>query len=851
MSAPPRLLTAFANAVVARPGRTLVILLLLGALGGWGTSRLTINANQLDLISQDLPEVRDVKRIIDMVGGSGYLMLALRSDEEARMKGTADDLAELLQADRENVRFVTYKTPVEFIQENMVLFVETPDLQEGRRRIMTYLRERIRRASPLYFELRPTPEPELKLDDLRDKYSRVGKKTILDDYYISGDRQMVIMLIKPMWDTNDLGKTKRYIDKLEVDLAHYSRDNAHGVHLVQDYAQVGRAGTIAYGYTGSYKTALDDSYAIAESLEPVSTLAFSAILCITVLFFRKWLPSLIVLTGMVLGTILAMGFTYATVGTLNMITSILGGIMMGFGVDYGIHFVFRTRIELGLGKPYELAIRDALVNAGRPAGVSAVVTGGSFLVLLISEFRGFSQFGFLAGCGTVIIGVTMFCWSAACLVLLGRINPEWPRRFIGVMHLPRIAPGQAQGRVPNPRRLLAVAVLVVLAVCLFAVPWAPVEVPLGQGLSWSQRLGAGVRFNYNTRALMPEDQVSVQLQDEINRRFQISSDPIAVYTRTLPEARAVYAELTEHPDKYSAIDQVVSIFSFVPPPARAQANAAILAEWRDELDAMQFNAALLPSAYQDKMPLIDKILHAKPYGIDALPEIYATQFRNLPTTQPENQGLLTFIYPKVDLWDGKQLLVFAQQVRTIETADGQVFRGAGSATLYAKLARIVLWDGKVTVLLTALWILLMHFLDFRNVTLALASVLPLGVGLLMMLGLMGLTDHALNFMNIITLPILLGFGVSHGLYLLHRFLEGTSPVVALRSVGAAVASSTLTAIAGFGALFAASHNGLKSMGYVACLGLTTTLLVSFTVLAAVLQILDDRQARARGEAPRS
>ena len=52
--------------------------------------------------------------------------------------------------------------------------------------------------------------------------------------------------------------------------------------------------------------------------------------------------------------------------------------------------------------------------------------------------------------------------------------------------------------------------------------------------------------------------------------------------------------------------------------------------------------------------------------------------------------------------------------------------------------------------------------------------------------------------------------------MLHRFLEGTSPVVALRSVGAAVASSTLTAIAGFASLFAASHNGLKSMGLVAC-----------------------------------
>ena len=153
---------------------------------------------------------------------------------------------------------------------------------------------------------------------------------------------------------------------------------------------MGDAKTVAYGYTGSYKTAVDDSYAIEESLKPVAIIAFVAILVITIAFFRKWAPTVIVVSGMVIGTVITMGFTYATVGELNMITSILGGILMGFGIDFGIHFIFRTRLELGAGKPYDLAIRDAIINAGRPALVSAVVTSGSFFVLMVSEFRGFS-----------------------------------------------------------------------------------------------------------------------------------------------------------------------------------------------------------------------------------------------------------------------------------------------------------------------------------------------------------------------------------------------------------------------------------------------------------------------------
>jgi hypothetical protein len=253
---------------------------------------------------------------------------------------------------------------------------------------------------------------------------------------------------------------------------------------------------------------------------------------------------------------------------------------------------------------------------------------------------------------------------------------------------------------------------------------------------------------------------------------------------------------------------------------------------------------------QEKAAFFMRVLEKKPFDVNGVPEIYASLFRHLPTTKPENHGYLTFLYPKVDLWDGKNLMLFADQTNLIEGKSGKKYQSAGLAILYAKLAHIVLFDAKLTVLLAALWILVMHYLDFRSVKLALASVLPLGVGLWMMLGLLSITNHRLNFMNLVILPILLGFGVSHGLYLLHRFLEGTSPMVALRSVGAAVASSTLTAIAGFASLFFAQHQGLRSIGYVACLGLGTTLIVSFTVLAAVLQIIYDREgAQQLGPSP--
>ena len=833
-----RATAAYARFIVGKPGPVLAVLLLLALVSGFLASKLTIEPDQLQLISQELPEVKEVKRIVDMVGGAGYLTLAFRADDAPALKKTADAMAKVLEADKENVRFFTYKIPVEFIQENMVLFIDTEDLIEGKKRVNAYLRDQIRRQSPFFIEIRKTEPVKLDLQDLITKYGSVGKKSIRDDFYISPDKKMLIMLIKPMWNSTELARTDAYLTHLRGQVAALAKDLK--VELVEDYHAMGTKDRISFGLAGTYKTALDDSYSIQASLEPVSIVAFISIFLITMIFFRGWAPTVLVISGTVLGTLFTMGFAKATLGELNSITSLIGGILMGFGVDYGIHFIFRTRIELGLGKPYDEALRDAVTNAGRPALVTATVTGGSFFVLLVSEFRGFSQFGFLAGFGAFIIAFALFSWVPAILSLLGRYNPDLPKKLVGTM---KLSEGAASGdiRIPRPGLVLGGTLVFVAAVCAFAVPWVDMTLPKGRPPTMLERLKGGVHFDYNTRALLSDEQPSMQLADEISARFQISADPVAVSSKTIEEVKELWDELKGHPEKYPSIDQVVSLYSFVPPPDLAAKNAEVLAEWKKELADIDVES--LPPDMQDNARFFLKVLDKKPFGVESVPEVYASQFRHLKTTKVENHGYLTFIYPGVDLWDGKKMLQFADEVRVITTASGKQFRAAGLPLLYATLARIVLFDGKLTVLLAALWILAMHYMDFRDVKLAAASVIPLFVGLAMMLGLMSMINLRLNFMNLVILPILLGFGVSHGLYLLHRFLEGTSPMTAFQSVGAAVASSTLTTIAGFAALHFAAHNGLKSIGYVACLGLLTTLFVSFSVLAATLQLLHDARTK--------
>ncbi len=818
-----RLIAAYARAVLARPGLFLVALAVLTALSVWAASLLTINTNQLDLISQDLQAVKDVKRVVDMVGGAGHLIIGVRGADEKNIKGVADDINDMLQADKEHIRHVTYKLDTSFVRQKAPMFVETKDLEEIHTQGMAKIKDAIRRASPFFVELKKTEPYQPHLDPIIDKYKRVGKKSITDDYYISEDKKMVLLVVKPMWDSNDLGKTGDLVEDLRKKFAAYDKTNKRGLHLSEQYAREPNQdkAQVGFGFTGSYKTSYDDSFEMKESLAPTTLISFSGVVLVLLAFLGRRIGAVLLITlGMLAGTAITFGFTYLAVGQLNMITSILGGILMGQGIDFGIHLIYRIRYYLGQGEPYDKAVQLAVQNAGLAAVISATASAASFFALLFSEFRGFSQFGLLAGAGTYIIGTAIFVATPAILLLLGRRWPQLPIILCGFTPKDTAA-DKVERRIPMPRVLLGVAGTVVLVLSFF---------------------GPGVHFEYNTRALMVENQPSVLLQDEVAARFQISADPVAVYTKDLNDARKVFDELYPlNAKKYTTIDQVLSIFTFVPAADQQARNAKVLQDWKKDLEEVDIDA--VPDDYKDKYKMLLGYLDTKPYVLDDVPPLYREQFTHLPTTKVENHGWLTFIYPVVDLWDGKQMLKFADEVEEIHTKDGSTFRAAGLPILFAHLARIVLFDGKLSMAITACVLLLILLLDFRSLRNTLVALVPLVAGMGAMLGIMALFGWSLNFMNIVVFPIVFGFGISHGVYLMHRFNEGTSPYEALRTVGLAVACSTLTALAGWGGLMSAGHKGLRSMGVLACVGMTATLLVSFTVMPAVLQLLHDRRSK--------
>ncbi len=140
-------------------------------------------------------------------------------------------------------------------------------------------------------------------------------------------------------------------------------------------------------------------------------------------------------------------------------------------------------------------------------------------------------------------------------------------------------------------------------------------------------------------------------------------------------------------------------------------------------------------------------------------------------------------------------------------------------------------------------IVLVHFRSFAAVILAL---IPVGLGTLWLAGLMGWFNVPFNPANIMTLPLVIGIGVTNGIHILNRFAEEGTPGILARSTGKAVLVSGLTAIAGFGSLILAKHRGIHSLGVIMSVGIATCMIVGLTFVPAVLNLFCRKRSKKPG-----
>jgi predicted RND superfamily exporter protein len=134
----------------------------------------------------------------------------------------------------------------------------------------------------------------------------------------------------------------------------------------------------------------------------------------------------------------------------------------------------------------------------------------------------------------------------------------------------------------------------------------------------------------------------------------------------------------------------------------------------------------------------------------------------------------------------------------------------------------------------------------RNVTRAAAILCPTLVALVLYLGVIGVLDVAIDPVNLVVLPLLIGLGVDDSIYLVAHTRQGGGLVSGTRRGALPLLLAVGTTVAGFGSLGLSRFPALHRLGWLAALGLTLCMLATLVLVPALERTLVGRVA---GSAP--
>ena len=886
MTSPTPGLGARLAAFITRyPALIALVSVVLGVASFQGARQLGINQELRAMLPDDAATVVRLDAVAERLGNQSDLYVAIRSPSRDANLAFGAKIAEALRQ-RDDIRYVLFRRDPTFFTDHALLYADLADLLELRTRVIDTIQAHVRREMSAFPEDVPDGADTLGLDE-----KELRKQYHLDDdppeYFESDEGRVVVVRARPLRPNTDIAFTRGLFAGVREAIA--AADPASH-HPAMDVA-----------IEGSYALHTRLASDLQSDIINGSLAAFVMLLVTVAIYFRGLRSVPLVLTPLLIAASFALACAAWMYGYLNLVSAFIFAVQLGLGIDFGTHMLARYRDELARGLAHREAIATAIATTGVSTAGGALSTAFSFLLLVMAEFRGFTQFGVVACIGIVVAYLAAIIVLPALCVLFDRVLPWKVRQKPPAGSFPRLD--------PKPVPTLALAVLAGV---------------LGLAAYGAYRLPA-IEFEYDLNKLgVPDTETEEQRTRRIQFRSAVgkiqSTDPSVALTADLDQTRELHRQLQAlHTWKPSELTAITGLPPLSPDP-EPEPGAATKApekqpppkpvdpeEEEDEDDITEpddpkfvalagvaaANAVVAPetraalAAYPpERLREMDDLLASVLSIYTFIPDLQAEKLlviRDIRERLAKKRGAFTGDdEEKLRTWE-KYLQVdreigvadLPEWVRVQFTdADGQVGRfvafwhnGATADYVHAKriftnffnltasagevpvvanyfvipeIVDTIRGDGPLVMSAVFGVLLVTAFIMFRSVAHAMLVFTTVAVALLALAALLPALGWKLNLFNLIALPLLVGMGQDDSLHLIHRYREegvGSLKFV-LQETGGAVFLTTLTTVIGFSSMLFVSHQGLRSLGWTAVLGMTLCLVSSVLVVPAGLRILE-------------
>ena len=904
-----KLLRKLAHWHSAFPGRMLLIVFLFTLVFGFFAEHLKVTMRWSDLLPSKDRRTIEFNKIIDEFVSATSLVVVVQG-EEKRIKEFADILAPriLETVDTNNngenlFRRVDYKTEIDFLKKHGLILIKEEDLRNLKdifmdpnlTGLLVNLNNSMEKEYVGQEESISTREKEdsavVFLDGVEslieglksaargenlaesDVRNVADKLLFGEPYLLSYDEKALILNAVPNFTMMD------------TDLMVLGTDSVQEIleEMQADYPDV------KAGLTGMIAIGRDEMVYSEQSLGYTTVIAVVAILILLMLSFRMWIAPVLAIVNLLVGLIWAVGVAAIVVGQLNIMTIMMAVILLGLGIDFSIHLISGFTERRAAGDAISEAMERTFVKSGKGILTGGVTTACAFLTMAISQSRGLKEMGIVTGSGLLAILIATFLFLPSLLVVRERrLDKKRDKKNNTELFVQRDITFRFLGRTAEwlGKHYIFAILFSLIATLVFTLS------------------GSKITFDHNYMNIEPKGLTSVELQDVVLEKFDLSMDYALILADNIDESR----QLAEACKDLGSVAIAEDISFYFPSSGQQQQRkqhlqnivekmraAAIrdtivqydLQSLYEEVERLEMNIMEIQDmAYlggQDKVDNKCKAIVGDPertdsrniiqellrifeanepsllLGLSGFQKRFAPYFKRsvigMASTDPiELEDLPVSLLDRYSNTKRDQFLVTVfpkgniwQDAAFLHRFDNDLERVSDKATgmppVFRALIEIIGRDGRNAVFLTLVIVFFLLLADFRSPVYSLMAMIPLACGVLWMVGLMKLTGQQLTVMNIMGLPMIVGIGIDDGVHIIHRWRqEGKRKIdTVFASTGKAILLTSLTTMLAFGSLVFAIWRGFGHLGAALFLGVGACFLTTVLILPGIIGFIERKR----------
>lgn len=796
---------------------------------------MEINSDIIDVLPANNKSIAQFKDFIEKYGTMDNIAIIIES-EGNRIYEQIDLIENLAKRLTEStlIAYVDYsplKFKGDFFLKHFPLFLDENGLNQLEKRLTPIGIERqIKQhrqkllspiSTPLDYDL--IARDPLNLSDVvKDcliKSHRNDRLDLSTGYYFTTDYSTAFIFAKPKGKSRDMA----FVKKLRKDL---------NTSILLAMKESGNPSGVKIGLTGGYILSEDVRQIIRHDIISSTTLSvfLIALLIWSVYGVRARILAII---GFVMLTSLAMTFAFAHLafGSLNIVTSIVAAVLIGLYVDYSIHTVKRFSYELRSHNNPLLALEATLTKTGAAIIISATTTSLSFFSILVTRFKGLYELGIVSGIGVILCLISTLFLMNSMLVWISKSgiqNIKYGKKVSSEVEI------FTNFIIKNHRYIILLSMVLVCSA--------------GYGIST-------LRFDNNPDNLNPKDCPAITVGNKINEKLGGKGVPLNIVVKAKDEEELTSAFDTLEKslsqwERDGLIGGYNSLGMFIPTPSAQLARINKLKEFRGEkglqLDVIEktLTNALKENNFVYENGYIHKYLNGIINAVNNAEFIRLNEIETISIPMvnhffnKDNLSIAAYLYPTNTLWDKQTIDAVQEYIKS----KGTNWILIGNPILFREIKSSVIRSSTLATLLALLFNFIIIYLYFRKMLHVMLVLLPVTLGSILTVGIMGYTNTPFNYINVGTIALIFGFGVDYGIYVMQAYIREDKMDIsnAFQISGKNVVMCAATTVAGCGSLMTAKFTGIASIGPVLSLGAITCAFSALIILPAIIYLCESR-----------